>query len=131
MWMGKRMAGAAQLAREESAEAEVGVTTIGGGEAAVLTKGEDRALPVYGPGGVVWTPKAGDTVLVIKGGCGREEQCIAGALSKREGDEIEPGELRLYSGGASLTLRNDGAVEIEGQLIINGSPYVPCTCAMG
>ena len=104
------MAGAAQLAREESAEAEVGVTTIGGGEAAVLTRGEDRALPVYGPGGLVWTPKAGDTVLVIKGGSGREEQCIAGALARRETDELEPGELRLYSGGASLTLRNDGTV---------------------
>ena len=33
MWMGERMAGAVQLAREESAEAEVGVATIGGGEA--------------------------------------------------------------------------------------------------
>lgn len=125
------MAGAAQLAREESAEAEVGVTTIGGGEAAVLTRGEDRALPVYGPGGLVWTPKAGDTVLVIKGGSGREEQCIAGALARRETDELEPGELRLYSGGASLTLRNDGAVEIYGRLMVNGSLYVPCLCGMG
>lgn len=102
------MAGAAQLAREESAEAEVGVTTIGGGEAAVLTRGEDRALPVYGPGGLVWTPKAGDTVLVIKGGSGREEQCIAGALARRETDELEPGELRLYSGGASLRCATTG-----------------------
>lgn len=125
------MAGAAQLAREESAEAEVGVTTIGGGEAAVLTRGEDRALPVYGPGGLVWTPKAGDTVLVIKGGSGREEQCIAGALARRETDDLEPGELRLYSGGASLTLRNDGTVEIYGRLMVNGSLYVPCLCGMG
>ncbi|MCI9513226.1 MAG: hypothetical protein HFF60_01690 [Oscillospiraceae bacterium] len=125
------MAGAAQLAREESAEAEVGVTTIGGGEAAVLTRGEDRSLPVYGPGGLVWTPKAGDTVLVIKGGSGREEQCIAGALARRETDELEPGELRLYSGGASLTLRNDGTVEIYGRLMVNGSLYVPCLCGMG
>ena len=125
------MAGAAQLAREESAEAEVGVTTIGGGEAAVLTRGEDRALPVYGPGGLVWTPKAGDTVLVIKGGSGREEQCIAGALARRETDELEPGELRLYSGGAPLTLRNDGTGEIYGRLMVNGSLYVPCLCGMG
>ena len=125
------MAGTAQLAREESAEAEVGVTTIGGGEAAVLTRGEDRALPVYGPGGLVWTPKAGDTVLVIKGGSGREEQCIAGALARRETDDLEPGELRLYSGGASLTLRNDGTVEIYGRLMVNGSLYVPCLCGMG
>ncbi len=122
------MAGAVQLAREESAEAEVGVATIGGGEAAVLTRGEDRFLPVYGPGGVAWMPKAGDTVLVIKGGSGREERCIAGALARQETDGLEPGELRLYSGGASLTLRNDGTVEIYGQLMINGFPYVPCMC---
>ena len=98
---------------------------------AVLTRGEDRSLPVYGPGGLVWTPKAGDTVLVIKGGSGREEQCIAGALARRETDELEPGELRLYSGGASLTLRNDGTVEIYGRLMVNGSLYVPCLCGMG
>ena len=82
-------------------------------------------------GGLVWTPKAGDTVLVIKGGSGREEQCIAGALARRETDELEPGELRLYSGGASLTLRNDGTVEIYGRLMVNGSLYVPCLCGMG
>lgn len=131
MWMGKRMAGTSRLVQEESAGAEVGVTTIGGSEAAVLTRGEDRSLPVYGPGGLVWSPKAGDTVLVIKGGSGREERCIAGALSQREGEELEPGELCLYSGGASITLRNDGSVEIQGQLTINGEPYLPCVCGMG
>ena len=122
------MAGAGQLIHEESAGAEMGVTTIGGGEAAVMTRGEDRALPVYGPGGVVWAPKVGDTVLVIKGGCGREERCIAGALSRREGTELAPGELGLFSDMASIVLRGDGTVEIQGDLVINGQPYMPCIC---
>jgi len=128
MWVGKQMAGAGRLVQEESAGAEVGVTTIGGSEAAVMTRGEDRALPVYGPGGLVWVPKAGDTVLVIQGGCGREERCVAGALSRREEDGLEPGELCLYSDGASIILRNGGQVEIRGELLINGQPYVPCGC---
>ncbi len=134
MWMGRRMAGAAQLAREESAEAEVGMTTIGGGQAAVVTRGEDRALPVYGPGGVVWSPRVGDAVLVIKGGCGREERCIAGTLMQWKGDELEPGEVGLYNGDASVILRNSGTVEIrgtvdiQGDLSVNGVPYMPCMC---
>ena len=131
MWIGKQMAGAGQMIHQESAEAEVGVTTIGGGQAAVMTRGEDRSLPVYGPGGVVWSPRAGDTVLVIKGGCGREEQCVAGALSVREGEELEPGELGLFSDNASIVLRNSGTVEIRGRLTINGEPYMPCICGLG
>lgn len=127
MWVGQRMAGAGQMIHEESAAAELGVTTIGGRPAAVLVRGEDRGLPVYGPGGLVWVPRAGDTVLVVKGGSGREEQCIAGALARRE-ETLEPGELCLYSDSASIVLRNSGAVEIWGQLLVNGMPYAPCEC---
>lgn len=37
------------------------------------------------------------------------------------------GEVRIYaeSGGASITLRRNGHVEIEGDLFINGAMYVP------
>ena len=31
-----------------------------------MTRGEERNLPVYGPGGLVWRPRPGDQVLVIK-----------------------------------------------------------------
>ena len=122
MWVGQKMAGAGQRIQEESAAAELGVTTIGGRQAAALVRGEDRELPVYGPGGLIWVPRAGDTVLVIKGGSGREERCIAGALAQRE-EELKPGELCLYSDSASVVLRNSGAVEIWGQLMVNGVPY--------
>ena len=37
------------------------------------------------------------------------------------------GEVRIYAedGGASITLRRNGHVEIEGDLFINGAMYVP------
>ena len=125
MWIGKQMADAARRAREESAAAELGITSIGGAGTAVVSRGEERALPVYGPGGMLWLPRTGDTVLVIKGGSGREECCVAGAAQTRAPEGMAPGEVRLYSGGASLTLRNDGRIEVVGELIINGEPYAP------
>ena len=125
MWIGKQLADTVRRAREESACAELGVTTIGGAETAVVSRGEERQLPVYGPGGMLWLPRAGDAVLVIKGGSGREERCVAGAAQTRAPEGMVPGEIRLYSGGASLTLRNDGRIEVIGELIINGEPYAP------
>ncbi len=74
MWLGKQ-----GRLRRESGGAELGVTSIPGTEAAVLAGGESRALPVYGPGGCCWVPEAGQRVLLIRGGPGGEEQCVAGA----------------------------------------------------
>ena len=73
-------------------------------------------------------------MLVIKGGCGREERCIAGTLMQWKGDGLEPGEVGLYNGDASVILRNSGTVEIrgtvdiQGDLSVNGVPYMPCMC---
>lgn len=46
MWISKQMKPAAA-----TADADLGVTTISGRKAGVLTRGEVRDLPVYGPGG--------------------------------------------------------------------------------
>ena len=34
--------------------------------------------------------------------------------------EIEPGELVLYAGAASLILRKNGKIEINGEVYLNG-----------
>ena len=94
----------------------------------VVTRGEVRQLPIYGPGGYVWLPESGASVLVIKGGTLGEERYVAGSLdAAREQDDLDDGEVRIYaeSGGASITLRRNGHVEIEGDLFINGAMYVP------
>lgn len=141
MWLSKTMA-ARQQAGQESAAADMGVTTIGGGSASVMTRGEQRNLEVFAPGGVVWQPRAGDTVLVLKGGPGSQEQCVVAANTAAAAPkDLAPGELFLYAGDqASIYLRGDGSiiitgnveiqgpVNIMGELTVNGRPYAPCRC---
>lgn len=141
MWLSKTIA-LRQRAEEGGPAADMGVTTIGGGRAAVMTRGEQRDLEVFAPGGVAWQPQAGDTVLVVRGGTGSQEQCVvaAGAAACVPA-ELAPGELYLYSrGGASIYLRGDGSirvagpvelegpVRVAGSLTVNGQAYRPCQC---
>jgi len=120
----------------EGSAADMGVTTIGGGSASVLTRGEQRNLEIFAPAGIVWQPREGDTVLVLKGGPGSREQCVVAASTASAAPEgLAPGELFLFSsGGASVYLRQDGGiaikgdVSIEGTLTVNGKPYEPCSC---
>ena len=65
MWISRQM-----KTVPPTADADLGITTIAGGSAGVVTRGEVRSLPVYGPGGYIWMPESGGTVLVIKGGPG-------------------------------------------------------------
>lgn len=120
-----------------TADADLGMTTIAGEDAGVMTRGEVRALPVYGPGGYLWMPRNGETVLVIKGGPGGEEQCVVGARQAAAPKEMKPGEVVLSGAeGAAVYLKQDGTVElrgrivINGQLLINGEAYKPCNCAV-
>ena len=78
----------------------------------------------------MWQPENGAAVLVIKGGPGGQEQCVAGMRQRTPPEGMLPGEVYLYGpGGNSVYLRQDGRVEIRGTLVINGEPYKPCTCS--
>lgn len=139
MWLSKQM-----KPETPTADADLGVTTITGEGAGVVTRGEIRDLPVYGPGGYMWMPESGATVLVIKGGPGGEEQCVAGTLRTQLPIGMQPGEVCIQGpGSGTVYLRSDGTVElqtdqtlrlrggivsIEGFLLINGEPYKPCEC---
>lgn len=153
MWLSKKLS-IYRTAEQEGAATDMGVTTIGGASASVMTRGEQRDLEVFAPGGLVWQPRSGDTVLVVKGGAGCQERCVVAAETASNAPEgMSPGELYLYSeGGASLYLRSDGSiavsgpveikgplsvegnvkltgrVDIFGSLYINGLPYRPCVC---
>ena len=87
------------------------------------TRGEHRDLEVFAPGGLVWQPRSGDTVLVVKGGSGAKEACVVAAdTTLHAPEEMEPGELFLYSeSGTSIYLRADGTVAIKGDVAIEGS----------
>ena len=72
-------------------DADLGVTTIAGSNVGVVTRGEVRDLPVYGPGGCVWMPENGSAVLVIRGGPGGEELCVAGDAAGGTSIRYAPG----------------------------------------
>lgn len=147
MWVSKAIS-LRQGAEPDAAGADMGVTTIGGGSASVMTRGEQRNLAVFAPGGIVWQPRAGDNVLVIKGGVGGQEQCVVAAdTAGAAPGELAPGELFLFSkGGASIYLRSDGGItvtgevsaeggltvkgslRVDGDLTVNGKTYQPCQC---
>lgn len=108
-----------------TADADLGTTTISGDSVGVLTRGEVRALPVYGPGGYIWLPENGATVLVIKGGPGGEEQCVTGTRQMEIPKNMQPGEVYLYGpDGGSIYLRRNRAIEIQGMVSIQGGLVV-------
>ena len=130
MWLSRQIKPAVP-----TADADLGMTTITGDSVGVVTRGEVRALPVYGPGGYVWMPESGAAVLVIKGGPGGEEQCVAGTRQGQIRDGMGPGEVYLFTpGGNSVYLQSDGSIRLEGDiriqgsLTVNGEPYKPCEC---
>ena len=127
MWIGEKIAGGTR-AREDSTAADLGITTIGGESAAVETRGEDRNVPVYGPGGYFWQPKAGERVLVIKGGVAGAEQCVAAAEQAEAPEDLEPGDVYIRAGEASVRLHSGGRIDLTGTLYVNGTLYKPCTC---
>ena len=130
MWLSRQIKPAVP-----TADADLGMTTITGDSVGVVTRGEVRALPVYGPGGYVWMPESGAAVLVIKGGPGGEELCVAGTRRGQSPDGMGPGEVYLFTpGGNSVYLQSDGSIRLEGDiriqgsLTVNGEPYKPCEC---
>ncbi|MDE7260457.1 MAG: hypothetical protein K2N78_00085, partial [Oscillospiraceae bacterium] len=121
MWLSKSIA-LRQRAEREGAAADMGVTTIGGGSASVMTRGEQRDLPVFTPSGLIWQPRVGDTVLVVKGGVGGQEQCIVAAdTAESTPKDIVPGELYLYSNKDTfIFLRADGGIAVKGNISAEG-----------
>lgn len=122
MWLSKKLT---QHEMQNAASARSGTVTVEGAEAAVYTGGEERDVKVASPRGFFWKPRNGENVLVIKGGVFGEEAYIVGAVQKDEGT-LNAGEVRIASanGGAEIVIKNDGTVNISGNLFINGAPYV-------
>lgn len=73
---------------------------------------EHRDLPIIAPFGIAYNPPVKETSVVLPMSNG--DACI-GVIAKNK--NLQPGELMLYSkGGASILLKNDGTVEINGKV---------------
>lgn len=99
--------------------ADLGVVTATGSENGVSLGTERRWLRVMAPGGYHWKPKAGEQVLVLKLGQDGETACILACPEQQE-NNLLPGEVELHAQGCALKLSNNGAVELRGEVRING-----------
>lgn len=112
MWLSQRR----QTELEEAA-AELGQVTVPGAPAGVALAGERRDVALCLPGGYYWTPKRGDTVLVVKGGA-EGAPCIVGTPAGEVFLSVKNGVgVRLTADGRICLM---GPVEIAGSLSVNG-----------
>ena len=114
MWLSRRI----MYENPDPDAATLGVVSIGGENAAVVTDTEKRRARLIAPGGYCWQPDTSEDVLIVKG----NELYLTGRLLENPG--IETGEVRIFSKGASMTLKNDGKIEISGELHLTGDLYV-------
>ena len=110
---------------QDVASAQDGTVTIEGGELAVFSSGEKREVKTAAPGGYEWRPSKGANVLVVRGGTFGEEAYAVGVV-EAAASGLAPGEVRIRSGTgtAEIVLHNNGRVDINGLLFINGMPYL-------
>ena len=123
MWLSRKLS---QHEMQDVASAQDGTVTVEGGELAVFSSGEKREVKTAAPGGYEWQPKKGEDVLVVRGGTFGEESYAVG-VPEQTGEALEPGEVRIRSAaaGTEIVLHNNGRIDINGVLFINGMPYLP------
>lgn len=122
MWLSRKLS---QHEMQDVASAQDGTVTIEGGELAVFSSGEKREVKTATPGGYEWQPRKGENVLVVRGGTFGEEAYAVGVV-EAAASGLAPGEVRIRSGTgtAEIVLHNNGRVDINGLLFINGMPYL-------
>ena len=118
MWLSRKLS---QHEMQDVASAQDGTVTIEGGELAVFSSGEKREVKTAAPGGYEWRPRKGENVLVVRGGTFGEEAYAVGVV-EAAASGLAPGEVRIRSGTgtAEIVLHNNGRVDINGLLFING-----------
>lgn len=112
MWISKQLV----EARKKQPAAEV--SHISSYEEA-RPKSMSADLAYCGPWGIAYSPPSYTQGVVIETSLGAA--CV-GTLTDTAADGLEPGELYLFSkGGASIRLKNNGEVEINGQVFAPAS----------
>ena len=88
------------------------VTAYSMGNVAVNSSLEHRDMPVIAPYGIAYNPPLGEASVVLP--LVSEQACVGVVAQDKN---LEEGELMLYSkGGASIVLKNDGSVVINGKV---------------
>lgn len=117
MWLANRKV------QGKNTQPTVGEVTIGGRKTAVYTNDEKRNAVFFSPGGYFWLPSCGQNMVVIKSE--DDEVCCLDREVTELPVDMQEGEVYIVSGGnASLYLKNDGTVQISGDVSVNGRVFV-------
>lgn len=88
------------------------VTSSTNGTVDISSSHAHRDMPIVAPFGIVYNPPVNEKSVVLP--VGNTPTCV-GVLSKNK--NLAPGELMLYSsGGATIVLKNNGDVVINGKV---------------
>ena len=98
--------------------ADTGTVTVSGNEPAVFTDSELRSVNIIIPGGFAWKPGIGDETLIIKSGDGRK--CAVGKYGNEYINGISAGEVKIFSKGGTIWVKNDGTIAVDGTLQVSG-----------
>lgn len=108
MWLTSFMA---KNIKDKKAVSAGSITGVRDGRVEVDSASRHLNLPVVAPYGVVYVPPVGEQAVLVSTSMG--DACAGVVNQKSEG--LRPGELMLCSaGGASIVLKNDGTVLING-----------------
>jgi len=92
----------------------VGEVRSAGAKVTVSASADHTGVPVAAPYGIAYVPPIGSRSLILPSDGG--SVCL-GVIGAPEA-QLEQGELMLYSsGGASIVLKNDGRVLINGRAV--------------
>lgn len=109
MWINEYMTGRSFNADGASAGE---IRSANSGSVSVSSTRDYGALPLIAPAGIAYVPVAGASTVVMESAGGAV--CL-GVVSAAQ-ENLQAGELMLYSaGGASIVLKNDGKVLINGR----------------
>ncbi len=106
--------------------------SLEGGEWGAVADREYRRCPVAAPGGYRWCPREGEEVLLLRTGDG---DLCAGVSGESLG--LAPGEVEIAAWGGAIRLGKDGSVSLtsgggasvllrgDGAVVINGQVFAP------
>ncbi len=109
MWMNEYLS-ARTVRQEDTAIGEVAAVT--NGRVSVNATRDYHRVPMVSPAGIVCIPVQGARTVIVQSSGG----AVCPGVITQPPDDLKPGELMLSSaGGASIVLKNDGKVLINGR----------------
>lgn len=113
MWLSKKIC--EEKNEKTTFTAEV---TKPGSSITAQSSNEHREIKLIAPQGVSYSPKSGENCILMK----TENEVVAIGVPVKD-KNLDEGEIMIYSGTGSITLKNDGKIYLSGRVFINGVEY--------